>query len=108
MKRERIENFTRGWFIGNFEPAILKTEEFEVGFQIHKKNETIEKHYQELSTEYNLLLIGSLIANGETLGPGDIFIFDPKEVTIVELLEECHIVCVKTPSLGFNDKVVVE
>ena len=48
MKRDRIENFTRGWFIGNFEPAILKTEEFEVGFQIHRKEDTPEKHYQEI------------------------------------------------------------
>ena len=108
MIKNNIKNFTKGWFIGNFEPSLLKTSEFEVSIQQHKKGDMPEKHYQKIATEYNLVVSGSLIANGETLGPGDIFVFEPLEVTDVVFLEDSEIVCVKTPSLGNDDKVVVE
>ena len=37
MKKFRIEDMSRGWFIGDFEPAAFKTKNFEVGKDITKK-----------------------------------------------------------------------
>ena len=108
MIKDNIKNFTKGWFIGNFEPSLLKTADFEVSIQHHKKGDTPEKHYQKIATEYNVVVSGSLISNGEMIGPGDIFIFEPMEITDVVFLEDSEIVCVKTPSLGFDDKVIVD
>lgn len=108
MKTENIKNFTKGWFIGNFEPTMLKTSEFEVSLQTHFKGDVPEKHYQKICTEYNLVINGSLIANGVKLRSGDIFVFEPGEVTVVEFLEDSNIVCIKAPSLGIDDKVIVE
>ena len=32
MKKARLEDFVRGWFIGDFEPSMLKTDAAEGGF----------------------------------------------------------------------------
>lgn len=103
-----IRDFTKGWFIGNFEPAILKTDQFEVGVQKHTRGAFVEKHYQKHATEYNVIITGRLMANGKELSTGDIFVYLPEEVTDVVFLEDTEILCVKTPSLGFDDKVVLD
>ena len=53
MKIKKINDMWRGWFIGDFEPSVLKTNEFEVGVLTHKKGEKWPKHYHNIATEYN-------------------------------------------------------
>lgn len=108
MDTHHLDDFTKGWFIGNFDPSLIKTDQFEVSIQRHSKGDTPEKHYQKISTEYNVLIYGRVLANGKDLNTGDIFIFHPGEITDVLFLEDSQIVCVKTPSLGYDDKVIVE
>jgi len=45
-----------GWFIGDFEPSVLRTSDFEVCYKEHKKGEDWPRHYHKEATEYNLLL----------------------------------------------------
>jgi len=89
----------RGWFIGNFEPSVFKTEDFEVGILTHKKDEIWPKHYHAVATEYNVLINGKMTVCGQTILPGDIFIFEPNEIADPIFLEDCMIICVKTPSV---------
>jgi hypothetical protein len=107
MKTHKLDDFYKGWIIGNFDPALLKTTEFEVGIHTHKKGEPPEPHYQLTSCEYNVIIKGKLIANEETLSDGDIFIYEPLVPCYVEFLEDTIIVCVKTPSVGPEDKILV-
>ena len=65
MKKQNLNEMWRGWFIGNFEPSILKTENFEVGLLSHKKGEIWPQHYHAVATEYNLLVSGSMTICGE-------------------------------------------
>jgi len=99
MKKQRIEDMWRGWFIGNFEPSLLKTDQFEVGLLTHKKGEVWPKHYHEIATEYNLLIEGSMTIAGEEIKPGDLFVFEPGEIADPVFHEDCQVLCVKTPSL---------
>lgn len=103
----KLENMFRGWFIGNFEPSIFKTEKFEVGVLIHPKGEKWPKHYHKESIEINVLISGKMIINEELLTPGSIFLFDKYEIANPEFLEDCTIVCVKTPSIP-GDKYEVK
>ena len=89
----------RGWFIGHFEPSVLKTEQFEVGILTHKKDEVWPAHYHKIATEYNVLISGSMTICGETIGPGTIFILQPNEIANPIFNEDCIVVCVKTPSV---------
>lgn len=95
-----------GWFIGNFEPTAYKTENFEVNYRIHKANEEWDHHYHTTVTEINLLVKGKMKIQNTILETGDIFIIEPYEITDPEFIEDCEVVCVKTPSA--NDKIIIK
>ena len=96
----------RGWFIGDFEPSVFKTKDFEVGVLTHKKGEEWPKHYHKIATEYTVLLSGSMTICGELIEAGTIFILEPGEVADPVFHEDCTVIVVKTPSV-IGDKYVV-
>ena len=101
-----IKDFTRGWFIGNFDPSIIKTQDFEVGIMIHKKNDHWPTHFHKIITEYNIVLEGKIQFNDRTYEKGDIFIVPPYTVALCNFLEDCSILVIKTPSVP-SDKHLV-
>lgn len=107
MIKDRIENFTRGWFIGDFEPSLLKTKEFEVALISHDKDEHIPLHYHAKAIEYNVLVLGKMLVNGEEINAGDVFVFSKNEVADVTVLEESKVMCVKVPSM-IRDKICIK
>lgn len=103
-----ISDFTGGWFVGNFEPSLLRSEGFEVGWKIHHRHEGIKSHVHRVVTEYNLLAHGSMTVNGVLLEAGKLFVLYPGErVDAVIHTEQVHVVCVKVPSLP-SDKELCE
>jgi hypothetical protein len=108
MDVHRIEDFKGGWFVGDFEPVLLRTTGFEVGWKVHHKSEPIEPHIHHEVTEYNLLAFGSMRVNGRELTQGDLFVLHPGErVDALVLGEVAHVVCVKVPSIP-SDKTLCE
>ena len=107
MQVYRIEDFTRGWFIGDFLPSIFRTPDFEVGLLTHKKGEKWPAHYQKIATEFNVLVSGSLEIIGKKIVPGDVFVIEPFEIGEPIFHEDCVVLCVKIPSVP-NDKYEVE
>jgi quercetin dioxygenase-like cupin family protein len=106
MEIRRIEDFTRGWFIGNFDPSLLKTDKFEVGLLSHKAGEVWPKHYHKVATEYNVLVSGRMIIQGKELKSGDVFVFSPGDIADPIFLEDCSVLVVKVPSI-IGDKYEV-
>jgi quercetin dioxygenase-like cupin family protein len=98
MKKRKIEEFYRGWFIGNFEPSVMRTTDFEVGILTHKKGEAWPAHYHKVATEYNVLLDGRMRMGDDILEAGDVFLFEPGDIADPEFLEDCRICVVKVPS----------
>lgn len=104
MKLDRIENFTKGWYIGDFEPSLLRTDLFEVGIIIREPGlET--PHVHKIATEYNILISGTMDLNGIRMDPGTVFVIEPGERVEPVYHEKCTIVCVKTPSIP-TDKYI--
>jgi len=99
MIKRNLTEFWRGWVIGNFDPALFKTDAFEVGVLTHAKGEIWPKHFHAAHTEYNVLVKGSMIICGETINEGEIFVLNPNEVADPVFLEDCTIVCIKQPSV---------
>jgi hypothetical protein len=97
MKKEHIDNFIKGWFIGNFEPSLLK-DNFEVGLHQHKAGEFHQDHFHKLGIEINLMIEGSLRINGQVMSPGDIFVLEPYEISQVEYLTDVKLVVVRNIS----------
>lgn len=104
---KKINDSIGGWYIGNFEKAAYKTNGFEVSFKVHKKNEIWDWHYHENLDEINLLVSGKMTIQGKEINPGDIFILEPMEIADPVFLEDCEIVCVKSPNIT-NDKKIVK
>lgn len=103
MKLYRIEDMKGGWFIGDFEPSIFKTNNFEISYKYHKKDEILDAHYHDTVTEINLVTRGEVIIQNKILKMGDIFVLYPFEIADPTFPCDCEIVCVKIPSK--NDKV---
>ena len=99
MKITRIEDYFRGWFVGNFEPTSFKSENFEVGLLQHKKGEIWSPHIHKIATEINLLIEGEMTIQGKKLVSGDVFVIDPYEIADPIFHTDCKLVVIKTPSL---------
>ena len=97
---------TRGWFIGDFEPSLLKTKDFEVAIMQHPKGQIWKAHYHAKATEYNVLLSGKMNICNRDLEAGDIFVIEPYEIADPIFYEDCTIVCVKVPG-DSQDKFIV-
>jgi|SRR6056300_480379 quercetin dioxygenase-like cupin family protein len=107
IEKRHISEFVGGWFIGNFEPSLLKTDEFEVSIKLHPKGEVWPKHYHKVATEYNYVIDGVVEIDGVKYEKDDIFIIHPDFVCDPTFHEDCRIVCVKTPCVP-GDKYEVE
>lgn len=106
IEKRKLEEFKGGWFIGNFEPSVLKTNDFEVSIKIHPKGEIWPKHYHKIATEYNCVIEGKVEIDGVVYIKNDIFIIHPGYIVDPTFHEDCTIVCVKTPCV-IGDKYEV-
>lgn len=106
MKIGNINDMYRGWVIGDFEPSLLRTKDFEIGILKHPKGEKWPAHYHKIATEYNILIAGTMRLCDTELVPGNTFILEPGEVADPVFHEDCTIVCVKVPS-STTDKYLV-
>ncbi len=98
MRIEKIENFTKGWFIGDFEPSLNKSD-FEVGIKKYKAGDKEERHYHKKSKEYTVIISGVVRMNENILNQGDIIEVNEFEDTDFECLEDAVTVVVKTKSV---------
>lgn len=108
MKVNNLNNMIKGWFIGNFEPSLLKTNDCEVAVKEYKKGDYEGKHYHKIATEFTCIITGKVKMNGIEYSAGDIIVMEPNEVTDFECLEDgTKNVVVKIPGAN-NDKYIVE
>ena len=97
MRRHRLDEMTRGWFVGDFAPSVLRTGAAEVGVKRSAAGDTEAWHYHRVATEITLVLSGEVEMCGQRLGPGDIVTLDPGEGTAFRALTDAVNVVVKVP-----------
>src|SRR3989339_10957 len=108
MEIFKLKNFTRGWVAGNFEPAILKTEDFEFAVQYYKKGDTEKAHIHKIADEISVVVYGQFQMNDEILKRGDAIWLKPgDEMTGFECLEDGATAVIKRPSV-IGDKHNIE
>lgn len=105
-KFQQIDCGDRGWFIGNWPNAALQTNNVEVSGQFFVKGSTGSPHYHKIATEITLVVSGKILFNENELGPGEIIVINPNEVSNYIALEDSYLVIVKTPG-ALNDKYYV-
>jgi quercetin dioxygenase-like cupin family protein len=107
MKVSKLDNMIKGWFIGNFDPTLIKTNDVEVAVKEYKKGDYEEKHYHKIATEITVIVSGKVRMNGIEYKKGDIIVIEPNEVTDFEALEDTVNTVVKYPGTN-NDKYLGE
>jgi len=107
MKKQcsQLKNFIKGWFIGDFEPTLFPSKDFEVAIKRYKIGDSEESHTHEISTEYTVIVIGEVLMNGQCYKEDDIIVIPPGEYTDFQCLTDVITCVVKTPS-SKNDKYV--
>ena len=105
MKRDSLENMKGGWFIGNFQPNIHESKDFEVTIRHYLKGETEPQHYQRIATEITVIVLGKVRMGDQILNPNEILTVLPNEILDFEALEDCTIVAIKFPSIP-SDKIL--
>lgn len=88
---------TRGWFVGDFEPTALKTQNCEVSYRNYKEGDTENKHYHKIATELTVITSGKVLMNGVEYTKGDIVIIAPGEIADFKALTDSTNIVVKVP-----------
>ena len=106
MKVEKLNNMTKGWFIGNFDPSLYKTNDVEVAVKSYKAGDFEDKHYHKIATEYTVILDGEVEMNGIRYKKNDIIVMEPGDATDFRAITDSMNVVVKIPGAN-NDKYLV-
>ena len=99
MKVINLKSMVKGWFIGDFEPTVLKTKDFEVAVKYYKKGDSEETHVHKIATEITVVISGRVRMSDHVFSEGDIVTIEPGEYTDFVALEDAATVCVKSPSV---------
>ena len=105
MKVAKLEDMFKGWFVGNFDPTLIKTNDVEVAVKIYKKGDCEEEHYHKIATEITVIVSGRVKMNNVEYSKGDIIVIEPNETTDFEALEDVVNTVVKFPGAN-NDKYI--
>jgi hypothetical protein len=103
MERLKLEDMWRGWFVGDFEPNVVRTSDVEVGVKHYAKGDAEERHFHKVATELTVIVTGRVRMNDQEYGAGDIIRIDPGESTDFETLEDTVTTVVKWPGAS-DDK----
>jgi hypothetical protein len=97
MIKKNLNEFFRGWFIGNFEPSMLKTDDFEIGIKRYNKGDFETAHYHKEAIEYTVIVEGVVKMNDVIYKKDDIIEVAQWETIRFECLEDAVTVVIKTP-----------
>lgn len=106
MKRYKLENFTRGWLLGDFTPNVFRTKHFEFGVKKYKKGDKETAHYHKVATEISVVVSGEFKMNRRKLKAGDVIIMEPNDVARFSCIKAGCTAIVKMPSVK-EDKYIV-
>lgn len=103
MEKFNLNDFKLGWFIGNFNPTLFDTGNFEVAIKRYNAGDYENRHTHKIATEFTIIVEGKVLMNGIEYFKDDIIKILPSEYTDFQVLEDTITFVVKTPSVK-NDK----
>lgn len=107
MKQRRLDEMTRGWFIGDFAPTVHRSSAVEVAIKHYVEGDLEPLHLHRIATELTAVIAGRVRMGDRELGAGDIVELAPGEASDFEALTDATVVAVKLPAVP-GDKYLVE
>lgn len=105
--KSNLKNLEKGWFVGNFNPSLYKTNDVEVAVKKYTKGDYEDKHYHKIATEITVIVSGKVKMNDLILNDGDVLVIPPFYATDFEALEDTITTVTKLPGAN-NDKYLGE
>ena len=99
MQIFRLEDMIRGWYIGNFTPAVYKTEMCEVAVKKYQAGDRECRHIHKCADEVTLVLSGSIQMNDHILYDGDIIVIYKNMPCIFKAITDSITVVFKSSSI---------
>jgi hypothetical protein len=100
MKKYKLDKFTGGWVAGDFDPAIIKTKDFEFMARYYTKGQTETGHLHKIADEISIFIYGKCVMDGEIFEKGDVlYIKAGESFQDFECLEDAATAVIKTPSV---------
>jgi hypothetical protein len=106
MRVAKLDEMTKGWFVGGFQPTAYSTNACEVAVKHYAASDNEPSHLHRVATEITLILSGRVRMMGREWGAGDIVVLSPGEIADFEAITDCATVVVKVPG-ALNDKYLV-
>jgi len=106
MKIEKLSTMTGGWFIGDFTPTLLPTQNVEVAVKKYHSGQFEKKHFHKIAKEFTVIISGIVEILGVKYEEGDIIVVEPYESIDFKAITDVTTLVVKIPGAK-NDKYIL-
>jgi hypothetical protein len=100
MRRHRLEDMVRGWFVGDFEPTAYRSSAVEIAIKHYVAGDAEPRHVHKVATELTAVVAGRVRMDGRELGAGDIVELSPGDPCDFLALTDAIVVAVKLPAVA--------
>lgn len=107
MIKYNLNDFEKGWFLGDFDKAIQRTTDFEVAVKHYKAGDEEQNHVHLVADEYTVVVLGKIMMNDEIFVANDVVLTKKGEYVKFKAIDDAINVVVKTPSV-IGDKYIKE
>ncbi len=94
-----LDDMFRGWFVGDFSPAVSQSKDFEVAVQRYSAGDEEAEHCHKVATEITVIVSGTACMNGKEYAEGTILRMEPGEYAQFSAVTDVTTVVVKFPSV---------
>ena len=106
MKKFNLNDMGKGWFVGNFQPTVYKTDNCEFAIKKYNKGDYEKEHFHKAATEVTVIISGKVKMKGKLFESNDIILIEPNESTDFEVIEDTITAVFKSASVP-EDKFAV-
>lgn len=106
MRVYELTDFTGGWVVGDFNPAVIHNKNVEVAIKRYKPNDYDKSHYHKKADEITIIISGTVKMNGKIYHEDNVIWIEKNETTDFLALTDVITCVIKLPSV-IGDKYLV-
>ncbi len=98
MKHARLNDMVKGWFVGDFEPSVVRSDACEFAVKHYAAGDHEDTHHHRVAVEVTVIVSGDVRMMGRSWTSGDIIVVEPGEATDFTALTDVVCAVAKLPS----------